>query len=50
MFTIAYLGDFLGRRGDGELGVKTIWLGLRQLHDIAVTWKLLYSDSPKTSL
>ncbi|TRT76625.1 MAG: hypothetical protein EWV83_10490, partial [Microcystis sp. M_OC_Ca_00000000_S217Cul] len=24
------LGGFLGRKGDGEPGVKTIWLGLRR--------------------
>ena len=23
---------FLGRKGDGELGLKTIWLGLERLH------------------
>jgi hypothetical protein len=39
---IARLGGFLGRKGDGEPGVKTIWLGLRRLDDIAGTWKLLY--------
>ncbi|BAY32775.1 transposase [Nostoc carneum NIES-2107] len=35
--------------GDGEPGVKTIWLRLRRLHDIAATWKLLHPDSPLTS-
>lgn len=30
---IAQLGGFLGRRGDGEPGAKTLWLGLR---DVAV--------------
>lgn len=40
---IATLGGFLGRKGDGEPGVKTIWRGLRRLHDIAATWKLLHS-------
>ncbi len=47
---IANLGGFLGRKGDGEPGVKTIWRGLRRLHDIAATWKLLHPDSPKISL
>lgn len=42
---IAKLGGFLGRKSDGEPGVKTIWRGLRRLHDIALTWKLLHSDS-----
>jgi len=37
---IAMLGGFLGRKGDGEPGIKTIWRGLQRLHDIAATWKL----------
>jgi hypothetical protein len=37
---IASLGVFLGRKGDGEPSVKTIWLGLGRLHDISETWKL----------
>ena len=37
---MASLGGFLGRKGDGEPGVKTIWLGLRRLDEIAGTWKL----------
>lgn len=32
---IAQLGGFLARSHDGEPGVKTIWQGLRRLHDIA---------------
>ncbi len=42
---IAKLGGFLGRKRDGQPGVKTIWRGLRRLHDIAATWKLLHSPS-----
>jgi hypothetical protein len=42
---IANLGGFLGRKGDGEPGVKTIWLGLRRLHDISETWKLCHQIS-----
>ena len=42
---IAQLGGFLGRTHDGEPGVKTIWRGLRRLHDISSTWKLLRPDS-----
>ena len=38
---IARLGGFLDRRSDGEPGVKTIWLGLRRLSDIAATWQLI---------
>lgn len=32
---IAQLGGFLGRKGDGEPGVKTIWLGLQRVMDFA---------------
>jgi hypothetical protein len=32
---IAGLGGFLGRKGDGEPGVKTIWLGLQRVTDFA---------------
>jgi hypothetical protein len=41
---IAQLGGFLGRKGDGDPGVKTLWRGLQRLHDIADTW-LLVNDS-----
>ena len=47
---IARLGGFLGRRADGEPGVKTIWLGFRRLADIAAAWQLMHSmlgNSPK---
>ncbi|EXJ15992.1 Mobile element protein [Imhoffiella purpurea] len=32
---IARQGGFLGRKGDGEPGVKTIWLGLQRIRDVA---------------
>lgn len=32
---IATLGGFLGRKGDGEPGVKTLWLGLQRVADFA---------------
>lgn len=32
---IAGLGGFLGRKGDGEPGVKTIWQGLQRVMDFA---------------
>lgn len=41
---IAQLGGFLGRKGDGDPGVKTIWRGLTRLSDIANTWQLLHSQ------
>ncbi len=42
---IAQLGGFMGRKRDGKPGVKTIWQGLRRLHDIAETWRLATSNS-----
>ena len=42
---VAQLGGLLGRKHDGEPGVKTIWQGLRRLHDIAQTWKLVSSTT-----
>lgn len=37
---IAKLGGFLGRTGDGEPGVKTLWYGLQKLHLMALGWQL----------
>jgi len=45
---IARLGGFLARKGDGEPGVQTIWIGLRRLSDITATW-LLFHPSPPTT-
>lgn len=36
---IATLGGFLGRKSDGEPGVKTIWLGLKELHAMQAGWE-----------
>lgn len=37
---IAQLGGFLGRKGDGNAGVKTLWQGWMRLQDIVATWRL----------
>ena len=37
---VASLGGFLGRKGDGEPGTQTMWLGLQRLDDIVETWKV----------
>lgn len=34
----AGLGGFLGRKGDGEPGTQTMWLGLQRLDDIVEMW------------
>ena len=38
---IARLGGFLGRKRDGDPGVKALWLGLQRLHDLAAMLQLL---------
>lgn len=38
---IAQPGGFLGRKSDGEPGVKTIWLGLQQVMIAATTLQAL---------
>ncbi len=38
---VASLGGFLGRKGDGEPGNQTLWLGLQRLDDIAAMWCVL---------
>jgi hypothetical protein len=43
--TIAKLGGFLGRKSDGEPGVKTLWRGWQRLQDIVATW-LIFNPPP----
>jgi hypothetical protein len=38
---IAMLGGFIGRKGDGEPGVKTLWLGLHDLRRAVETAEIL---------
>lgn len=33
-------GGFLGRKGDGEPGVKALWRGLRQLQAMVIGFRL----------
>jgi Transposase Tn5 dimerisation domain/Transposase DNA-binding len=39
---IASLGGFLGRTGDGEPGVKSLWIGLRRLADFTLAFQTLH--------
>lgn len=41
---IAQLGGFLGRKADGQPGVKVLWRGWRRLFDITETW-LIFNTS-----
>lgn len=43
---VAQLGGFLGRKGDGEPGVKTLWLGLAALHECVETYAIMRGISP----
>ena len=44
---VAALGGFLGRKGDGQPGTQTLWLGLQSLDDITAMWKIfMTSPSP----
>jgi len=45
---VASLGGFLGRKGDGEPGTQTIWLGLQRLDDIVEAWKVFSGMLPHT--
>lgn len=38
---IACIGGFLARKGDGEPGVKTIWLGLKDVHVAVKTMRAM---------
>ena len=44
---IAQLGGFLGRKGDGEPGVKVLWRGWTRLQDIVSMWLISHPPSAK---
>ena len=46
---VASLGGFLARKGDGEPGTQTLWLGLQRLDDIAAMWQVM-SDATHTTV
>ncbi|MCI0184496.1 IS4 family transposase [Sulfoacidibacillus ferrooxidans] len=39
---IAKLGGFLGRKSDGNPGLKVLWRGFRRLHDLTTMWEILH--------
>lgn len=43
---VASLGGFLGRKSDGEPGVKTIWLGLGALHESVEMYTAMRGIAP----
>jgi hypothetical protein len=38
---VGQLGGFLGRKSDGEPGVKALWTGFRRLNDLTLMYKIL---------
>ncbi len=42
---VAGLGGFLGRKGDGEPGTKSLWLGIQRVDDLSSMWKILTPNS-----
>jgi hypothetical protein len=45
---VAALGGFLGRKGDGEPGTQTLWLGLQRLDDIVAMWQVMTDATQRT--
>ena len=43
---VAGLGGFLGRKGDGEPGVKSLWIGLQRLDTVSAAWLAFGPESP----
>lgn len=39
---IAMLGGFLGRKGDGDPGVITLWRGYQRFQDLLIAWELAH--------
>ena len=44
---VAKLGGFLGRKHDGEPGVRTLWRGYQRLQDLLIGYHLRASPAPK---
>lgn len=45
---VAALGGFLGRKGDGEPGTQTLWLGIQRLDDIVAMWQVMRDATQRT--
>jgi hypothetical protein len=46
MRLVARLGGFLARKGDGEPGTQTLWLGLQRLDDLTAMYLLMTRSPP----
>jgi hypothetical protein len=47
---IARLGGFIGRTGDGEPGVQTIWNGFHELIALTDMYRIMNPDKPRKSI
>jgi hypothetical protein len=45
---VAALGGFLGRKGDGQPGTQTLWIGLQRLDDITATYLVMINATQVT--
>ena len=43
------LGGFLARKGDGEPGVKTLWIGLQRVMDFAAGVRFMRDSADSVS-
>ena len=48
--SVATLGGLLGRKGDGEPGTQTLWLGLQRLDDIVAMWLAMTESMAATQM
>ena len=46
---VAMLGGFLARKGDGEAGVRTIWIGLQWIMNFAVGVRFMHDSGNAAS-
>jgi hypothetical protein len=44
---IAKLGGFLGRKSDGYLGTKVMWIGLQRMKGFANAWEIFRTGDYK---
>jgi hypothetical protein len=49
VFAVAKLGGFLGRKGDGEPGVRALWRGYQRLQDMVAGFRLRSARKHETS-
>jgi hypothetical protein len=47
---VARLGGYLGRKGDGPPGPKTVWIGLQRMRDFATGWLLFGTGVKKATV